>query len=119
MQNPRFGFLTGDHPIIISNGLGHVRGFIVLAISPSDIFIAANDLKVIDAFQTQRPNALEQAFNDACVRQSRHIIIAQNESQREFIDRRFLKKPAPVGASGMITWNAPLIDPVKPLTEDR
>jgi hypothetical protein len=110
LEQPRFGFLTGDHPIMISNGLGHQRGFVALAISPSRLFIAAHDQQVINAFRTQRPNGLEQAFNDACTRQSHHVIIARDNAQKPFIDKRFLKLPAPVGTYGMVTWNSPLID---------
>jgi hypothetical protein len=110
LANPRFGFLTGDHPVMISNGLGHARGFALLAVSPSRLFIAAHDRKVINAFLTQRPNGLEQAVNDACTRQSQHIIIAQDDAQRTFIEKRFLKMTAPVGPSGFVTWNSPLIN---------
>lgn len=110
LAHPRFGFLTGDHPIIISNGLGHRRGFTVLAISPSQLFIAAHDPNVISAFETQRANALERACNDACVRQSRHVIIARDDDQRTFVDRRFLKEAVPLGPSGFVTWNSPLVD---------
>lgn len=110
LKKPRFGFLTGDHPIMISNGLGHQRGFVMLAVSPSLLFIAAHDKKVIEAFETQRPNALELAYNDACTRQSHHVVIARDDTQGSFIDKRFLKQAAPLGTYGMVTWNSPLID---------
>lgn len=109
IKNPRHGFVTGDHPIMISNGLGNERGFIALPISPSRLFLAAHNRKVIDAFKTQRDNSLEQALNDACTVQSHHVIIATDDRQTTFIDRRFLKKTAPVGPTGMVTWNSPLI----------
>lgn len=110
LKRPRFGFLTGDHPIMLSNGIGHPRGFVLLAISPTTLFIAARDPKVANAFTSQRPNGLETAVNDAVIRQSRHVIIARNDSQRAFVDKRFLKMAMPVGANGYYTWNSPLID---------
>jgi hypothetical protein len=110
LTNPRFGFLTGDHPIMISNGLGHRRGFILLAISPYRLFIAANDRLVLDAFETQRPNGLEKAVNDATAVQSHHVIVAKDDAQRLFVDRRFLRRTAPVGPYGFVTWNPPLVD---------
>lgn len=110
LSNPRFGFLTGDHPITISNGLGHRRGFVALAISPTQLFLAAHDMKVINSFTSQRANGIEQAFNDACVCQSRHVIIGANDLQKTFVERRFLKQTAPVGQNGFTTWNAPLMD---------
>lgn len=110
LERPRFGFLTGDHPIMVSNGLGHNRSFVLLAISPSKLFVAAHDPKVIDAFLTQRANGLEHAVNDACARQSKHIILAHDSAQLTFVDRRFLKASVPVGRSGFVTWNSPLVD---------
>lgn len=110
LKSPRFGFLTGDTPIMVSNGIGHRRGFALLAISPSRFFIAAHDAKVIQAFETQRPNGLEQALNDSCTRQSHHVIIAHDDAQTEFVDKRFLKQTAPAGPNGLVTWNSPLID---------
>ena len=110
LENPRFGFLTGDQPLMMSNGVGHMRGFVLLAISPTHLFLAARNLKVADAFTTQRPNALERALNDAVLRQSHHVVIARDDGQREFIDKRFLKLTAPVGENGYYTWKSPLID---------
>ncbi len=110
LEKPRFGFLTGDHPIMMSNGLGHLRGFVLLAISPARLFVAANDPKVIDAFTSQRANALESGLNDAVTRQSRHVIIARDQAQRDFVDRRFLKRTAPLGPDGLYKWKSPLVD---------
>lgn len=109
MKNPRHGFISGDHPIMISNGLGNERSFIALPISPAHLFLAAHNIQVINAFKSQRENGLEQACNDACAVQSHHMIIAADDRQTLFIDRRFLTKTAPVGPTGFVTWNAPLI----------
>jgi len=109
LPNPRFGFLTGDSPILISNALGENGGFAVLAISPSRFFIAAHDPKVIQSFVSQRPNGLEEAFNDACARQSHHVIIANDHAQTTFIDRRFRKRTIATEPNGLVTWNSPLI----------
>lgn len=108
LANPRFGFLTGDQPVMLSNGIGHPQGFVIIAISPSKLFIAAHDQNVINSFMTQRLNDLESAINDACVRQSRHIVISNNLSQMQFVDRRFLKLPVPVGPNGLSSWTSPL-----------
>ncbi len=110
LRNPRYGFLTGDQPVMISNGLGHPRGFVLVAISPTRFFVAANDQKVIDAFTNQRPNAMEEAMNDACVRQSNHVVITKEADLKAFVDIRFLKSAMPVGQNGLVTWNSPLVD---------
>jgi hypothetical protein len=106
-----FGFLTGDLPILISDGLGHNRAFVMLPIAPSRLFIAARDAEVIKSFTTQSANALQRAVNDACVRQSRHVIVAHRESQTAFVDRRFLRRePLAINRAGLATWKAPLVD---------
>lgn len=110
LDGPRFGFLTGDQPILLSDGIAPPRGFVMLAVGPERLFIGAHDPKVIDAFTSQRPNALESAVNDACVRQSHHVIVADHDRHRAFIDRRFLKTTIDAGTSGHVTWRSPLID---------
>lgn len=106
-----FGFLTGDLPIMISDGIGHNRAFVILPIGPSRIFIASPDAAVIRAFTSQTANALQRALNDACVRQSRHVIIAHRDSQTAFVDRRFLKgEPLAIDRAGLATWKSPLVD---------
>lgn len=111
-----FGFISGDLPLMISNGLGHARSFLMLPIGPTRLFIASPDPKVINAFTTQHPHALETAINDAIARQSSHILIARDDTLREFVDERFRK--GQVGKKSRlldyITWNSPLRD-VPPL----
>lgn len=107
---PQFGFLSGDQPLIMSDGIGRLSGFVGLAISPTQLFIAAHERKVIDAFRTQKGAILEKAINDACARQSHHVIIARDDTQRVFVDRRFLKRSAPVGPSGFVSWKPPPIE---------
>jgi hypothetical protein len=106
----RFGFLTGDMPLMISNGLGHKDAFLMLAIAPSRLFIAAHDVEVIKSFTSQTDNALQRGLNDACVCQSRHVIIGEDDSQRSFVDRRFLRNsPLAIGKAGLAIWQAPLV----------
>jgi hypothetical protein len=106
-----FGFLTGDLPIAISDGLGHNRAFVMLPIGPSTLFIAAADEAVVKSFTTQTANALQRGLNDACVRQSRHVIIANRDNQTAFVDRRFLKgEHLAINRAGLATWKSPLVD---------
>lgn len=106
-----FGFLTGDLPILISNGLGHDRAFVMLPVGPSRLFIASPNAAVIKSFTTQSANALQRGINDACVRQSRHVIVAHGGSQTAFVDRRFLKgEPLAINRAGLATWKSPLIN---------
>ncbi|HEX8512751.1 MAG TPA: DUF4238 domain-containing protein, partial [Allosphingosinicella sp.] len=45
-----FGFISGDLPLMISNGLGHARSFLMLPIGPTRLFIASPDPNLINAF---------------------------------------------------------------------
>lgn len=105
-----FGFLAGDLPLMMSNGLGHDRSFVLLPIAPTRLFIAAHDINTIHAFTTQYPSALELAVNDAVVRQSTHIVIARDDTVRGFVERRFLRgiPSRKHRLLDYVTWNSPL-----------
>lgn len=108
--NGDFGFLTGDMPIMISNGIGQRDGFVMLAIGPSKLFIAAHDAEIIKSFTSQSDNALQRGLNEACVAQSRHVIVACGDRQTSFVDSRFLRDlPLAIGSTGLATWKAPLV----------
>ena len=110
IKTSHFSLLTGDIPIMLSNGLGHDRSFVMLAISPSKMFLAAHDPRIIKSFTRQSPGVLARGHNDACTRQSQHVIIAQSDKQREFIDERFLRQTLTGGNLGYVAWDAPLKD---------
>jgi hypothetical protein len=110
------GFISGDLPLMISNGLGHERSFVMLPIGPTKLFIASPDPNLINAFTTQYPHVLETAINDAIARQSTHILIARDDSLREFVDERFRRGRAEKKSLLLdyMTWNSPLHN-VRPL----
>lgn len=107
VDHSHFGFLTGDLPLMMSEGLGPTRSFIVLAISPERLFIASHDQAIIDRFRSRSANALQRVVNNACARQSQHVIIAHDDAQSAFVDKRLRKKQLPAGASGWPAWDVP------------
>ncbi|HEY0011578.1 MAG TPA: DUF4238 domain-containing protein [Allosphingosinicella sp.] len=106
----RFGLMTSDSPVMVSNGIGHKDGFVALPTSPTTFFIAANRAETINAFRTQTNRALELAFNDAVVRQARHLVIAPDARQFGFVEKRFRPDDASRDDMNRLTWNSPLID---------
>ncbi|MBB4096673.1 DUF4238 domain-containing protein [Sphingomonas kyeonggiensis] len=111
LEHPRFGLLSSDQPLLLSNGLGHGQSFAVLATSPTQVFLAARDQRVIDGFRRQRPSALETGLNDACVRQAAEMVVAHSDTQRTFVDRRLLKTDLALDPNtGLPSWNPPIID---------
>lgn len=108
LDNPRYGFVSSDQPLMMSNGLGHGRSFVVLAVSPTQLFVAARDRRIIEAFRVQRRNALESAINDACVRQAAEMVIAHRDDHSLFVERRLLRGGLEQAQhTGLPTWNAP------------
>lgn len=107
LPRPRHGFLTGDQPLMMSDGIGHPRGFVALPVGPDRVFVAANDKSTLKAFASAP--YLELAMNDACTRQSRHVIIARDDSQRRFVENRFIRQAVPAGSNGYVSWNIPEI----------
>lgn len=88
----------------------------MLPISPTKLFIASPDPNLINAFTTQYPHKLELAVNDAVARQSTHVLIARDESLRDFVDGQFLRRLNNKKSQLLdyMTWNSPLRD-VQPL----
>ena len=106
----RFGLLTGDDPVITSNGLGHKRSFILLPVAPDVVFAAAASQSVIAAFGSQEPRALERGLNDAICRQADRLVIGSSNQQVRFVENR-LGLNVDERRNGLLerlTWNAPL-----------
>jgi len=106
-EHGHFGFLTGDLPLMMSNGLGHGQSFLALAISPESLFVASPNQEIIDRFKSKTGNALQRAVNDACARQSKHVIIAKDERQTAFVEKRLRRERVPVGPGGWPSWEVP------------
>lgn len=106
----RFGLLTGDDPVMTSNGLGHERSFILLPISPDTVFAAAKNPAIIDSFASQDPRALERGLNDAICRQADSLVIGSSNQQKRFIENRLglNVQERRDGLLERLTWNAPL-----------
>lgn len=107
VKHAPFGFVTGDLPLMMSDGLGHERSFLALAISPDRLFIASHDQAIIDRFKSRSAYELPRAVNNATARQSQHVVIAQGDAQTDFVDRRLCRENLPAGPSGWPAWKVP------------
>ncbi|PHY13446.1 hypothetical protein CSW58_05710 [Caulobacter sp. B11] len=110
--DPKHSLLLSDDPVMMSNGLRQLEGFLIVPVGPRTMFIAVNDLRVLEAFVSQG-NRMQRALNDAVVRQADHQVIGSDESHRAFIDRRFKVAPKESNEhwSGAmrLTWKAPIV----------
>jgi hypothetical protein len=107
-----YSLLTGDNPIVVTNGIAQPDAFLLMPVSPTQLFIAANQSKVVNQLLSQR-SRLCSAVNSAIVQQSRHVIIARDASQARFVENRF-NPSAPLPGSGnklrRHTWSLPKVD---------
>jgi hypothetical protein len=102
--------MTSDSPLIMSNGIAYQNSFIILPVSPKEIFVGAHSTSVVEAFASQGAKALSLAMNDAVVRQARHFVIAADESQRRFVDNRLGRGECSNNEFGGISWACPVVD---------
>ncbi len=107
---PRYGLLTSDSPLMISNGVGIPDGFLILPLGPDTYFLAANRLQVAQSFTGQPVRALENAFNDAVVKQAEKWVIGATPGQLTFVERRLARIGTPRRSDVLHanTWKAPL-----------
>ena len=105
-----FDLLTSDMPVMRSSGLGDKDGFVMMPIGPRKIFIAAHMPDVISSFATQKPKSLVHALNHAVTIQAEHFVIGTGKSEKTFVRKRLgQEKGGKRGATGDITWKAPII----------
>ncbi len=87
LTHRKHGFITGDEPVMASNGLGVRGGFVAIPIGPTRVFLAAHDADHVAGF-TDWPERLENAFNDAMARQARRLVVGDSAAHHAFVDRR-------------------------------
>jgi hypothetical protein len=95
MDNLKHPLITGDRPIIMTNGLSHPDSHIVMPLSPRHIFIAANtDSEAQRIMRLSRNGELAYRMNDRIARQARKFVYATDATQLRFIDNRLGEKAA-------------------------
>lgn len=112
LPDETYDLLASDMPLMRSNGLGDQMGFAIMPLGPRRLFIGAHHPDVIRSFASQRPKALVRGLNSAIVEQAEHFVIARDESQTKFIDRRLGRGDPHDRArdtTGDLTWRAPLV----------
>lgn len=103
----RHKLLTGDIPLMLSQGLAHPLGFLMFPYAPNRVAIFAHDEGIARAFSSQDNDVLARALNDAVVRQAKEFVIAADDQSKRFVENRYLKDPEPVKGDGLLRWQAP------------
>jgi hypothetical protein len=82
-------FLTGDRPIIMTNGMVNPDSHLAIPIGPRKLFVAAADNRILREIRRGTSDQLADFTNDIIVRQARKFCIGADDSNLEFFSARF------------------------------
>jgi Protein of unknown function (DUF4238) len=87
--NPKYPLLTSDRPVIITNGIRHSNGQIILPISPYHAFVATNNVETEDYIKSvwHERQAIPQ-INHHVACQSRKYVYGSDATQLSFVCKR-------------------------------
>jgi hypothetical protein len=80
--------LTSDRPIMMTNGLVGPDAHLAMPISPSHIFLAVNDDRVLRAVQAMDPDDVLHNNNDRVASQATKYVYGVDGSQLAFVEPR-------------------------------
>jgi Protein of unknown function (DUF4238) len=84
-----YTFLTGDRPIIMTNGMVKNDSHLAIPIGPRKLFVAAHTTDLADALVRDKADDVVTFVNDKIARQARRFCIGINDSQLSFFVKRF------------------------------
>jgi hypothetical protein len=82
-------FLTGDRPIIMTNGMAKMDSHLAIPIGPRKLFVAAHTLELAEALKRDKADDVIAFVNDRIVRQARRFCIGVNDAHLPFFEKRF------------------------------
>ena len=82
-------FLTGDRPIIMTNGMSKMDSHLAIPIGPRKLFIAAHTPSWANALMREKADDVIAFVNDKIVRQARRFCIGVNDAHLSFFAKRF------------------------------
>lgn len=92
LHSSQHDLLTSDCPIVSNLGLELDTGFVLLPVSPRLLFAAVRNDELGARFvNLNKDRKLAATVNDRIARQAKVLVIGQGDSQRRFIDNRFLR----------------------------
>jgi hypothetical protein len=87
LRQSKLPLLTSDRPLIMPLGLGDPRAHIVLAATPTVLFVAAHDQGFAGSVARWNHTDLVKMLNKAVVSQARKFVWATDDSRLEFVRR--------------------------------
>ena len=81
-------FLTSDRPVLATNGIDHPEGYIMLPISPTQLFVALNSNETENRLRLSGPQSLVSQVNNSITKQAQRFVYSTDERQVRFIENR-------------------------------
>jgi hypothetical protein len=85
--------LISDRPLDRPVGLGNPRAYIALPISPTKVFLATRDRKMVDWVEAQSHSNLAKGLNRVVVGQACEFVWCKDERQLPFVRKHFGTRP--------------------------
>src|SRR6202022_1557198 len=85
--------LTSDRPFIMPKGLEDPEAYICVPISPTKLFLAANNPGIRQAVRSRDPSKVTTDINNAVASQARQLVWGIDDSQLRFVQNRIRKAP--------------------------
>ena len=80
--------LTSDRPVLMTNGIDHPEGYIMLPISPTRLFVAVNTDEMVDQLRASDARKFVYEINDRITRQAQKYVYSSDERQLRFVENR-------------------------------
>jgi hypothetical protein len=85
-----FPLLTSDRPLVMTNGIKHDHGHIIVPISSDKIFFAARSRQVVEHIdRVCKMPGTAAALNDRIVSQARRFVYGPDDGMLELVSERF------------------------------
>ena len=88
VQNSGQRFLTSDRPVVTTNGANHPEGYIMLPISPTQLFVALNNIEMENRLRYTDSRSLVNQVNDLVAKQAQRFVYSADERQLRFVENR-------------------------------
>ncbi len=104
-----FDLLTGDSPLMISNGMAHKDAFVILPTGPRTLVMLAENEALPKHMASHSGKVLSKAMNDAVTVQAKKLVIGADRSQERFVDNRLNRSNTSLAkaidpVTGLVKW---------------
>jgi Protein of unknown function (DUF4238) len=94
LSAPSHSLLTSDRPVGLFN-IKDPKGMITLPISPTMLFVAVNDPRILDHLKRRKPREIVGHVNTHLVTRARRFVWAADQSQTPFIKKHMSTRLEP------------------------